>query len=82
MVFFHFYSIFYRRFCKQTVETDQTPHSAASGLGVHYSPTSHKKDARLIWVTKTLIRLPNVQAGLRLCYLQTSKSGFLTLQPF
>ena len=23
----------------------------ASGLGLHYLPLSHKKDARLIWVT-------------------------------
>ena len=29
---------------------DQTPCSVASGLGLHYLPTSHKKDARLILV--------------------------------
>ena len=27
------------------------PHSAASDLGLHCSPLSHKKDARLTWVT-------------------------------
>ena len=26
------------------------PHSAASDLGLHCWPMSHKKDARLIWV--------------------------------
>ena len=26
------------------------PHSAASDLGLHCLPMSHKKDARLIWV--------------------------------
>ena len=31
-------------------DPDQTPHSAASGLGLHCLPTSHKKDTRLIWV--------------------------------
>ena len=39
---FHFYSNFKRTFCKQTV--------AASDLGLHFLPMSHKKDARLIWV--------------------------------
>ena len=29
---------------------DQTTRSAASGLGLYCLPTSHKKDARLIWV--------------------------------
>ena len=27
------------------------PHSAASDLGLHCLPMSHKKDARLIWVS-------------------------------
>ena len=31
-------------------EPNQTPHSAASELGLHCLPMSHKKDARLIWV--------------------------------
>ena len=31
---------------------DQTPHSVASDLGLHYLPMSHKKDARHIWVKK------------------------------
>ena len=29
---------------------DQTPRSAASDLGLHCLPVSHKKDARLLWV--------------------------------
>ena len=39
MVFF--YSIVNRIFCKQIVETLSSG-SAASGLGLHYLPTSHK----------------------------------------
>ena len=31
-------------------DPDQTPHFAVSGLGLHYLPTSHKKNAWLIWV--------------------------------
>ena len=37
---------------------DQTPQSAASDLGLHCLPMSHKKDARLIWVN------PIAQRGL------------------
>ena len=33
-------------------ESDQTPHSVASDLGLHYLPMSHKKDARHIRVKK------------------------------
>ena len=31
-------------------DPDQTPRFAASDLGMHCLPTSHKKDAMLIWV--------------------------------
>ena len=31
-------------------DPDQTPHSVASDLALHYLPMSHKKDARHIWV--------------------------------
>ena len=42
---------FSRIFCKQNSgDPGQTPHSAASGLGLHSLPMSHNKDARLIWV--------------------------------
>ena len=33
-------------------DTDQTPHSVASDLSLHYFPMSNKKDARHIWVKK------------------------------
>ena len=33
-------------------DPDQTPHSVASDLGLHYLPMSHKKDTRHIWVKK------------------------------
>ena len=33
-------------------DTDQTPLSAPSDLGLHCLPLSHKKDAILIWVKK------------------------------
>ena len=48
---FHFYSRFYRKLCKQTVETlTRQLHSVASDLSLHYLPMSHKKDASHIWV--------------------------------
>ena len=34
-------------------DPDQTPHSAASGLGLRCLPMSHKKDARFKWVKTT-----------------------------
>ena len=51
-LYFSFYLNFNRTFCKQTVERDpdQTPRSVASGLDLHCMSTSHKKDARLLWV--------------------------------
>ena len=43
---FHFYSNFSRTFCKcNSGDPDQMLHSAASGLGLQYLPTFHKKDA-------------------------------------
>ena len=47
--FLHFYLNINRIFCKQTVESDQTPHS---DLGLHLLSMSHKKDDMLIWVKK------------------------------
>ena len=35
-------------------DPDQTLHSVASDLGLHYLSMSHKKDARHIWVKKCL----------------------------
>ena len=35
-------------------DPDQTPYSAASHLGLHYLPMTHKKDARHIWVKMQL----------------------------
>ena len=46
---FQFYSYSYRTFWEPTVVT-LIRHSAASDLGLHCLPMSHKKDARLIWV--------------------------------
>ena len=53
----HFNSNFNRTFCKKTVETEQMPRSAASGLGLHCLPTSHKNNARLIWVKENITLL-------------------------
>ena len=36
-------------------DPDQPPHSVVSGLGLHYWPTSHKKDARLYWLNLKLL---------------------------
>ena len=38
-------------------DPDQTPHSVASDLGLHFLPMSHKKDARHIWVKMQLFCL-------------------------
>ena len=45
---FHFYQNSNITFCKQIVETDQTPRVAAADLVLHYLSMSHKKDPRLI----------------------------------
>ena len=34
-------------------DPDQTPHSVASDLGLHYLPMSYKKEAMHIWVNKS-----------------------------
>ena len=44
-----FYIFMEHSVCKQW-RGDQMPHSAASGLGLHCLPMSHKKEARLIWI--------------------------------
>ena len=62
---FHFYSIF-NILQANSGEPGQTPISVASGLGLHYLPTSHKKDARLIWVKHDL---------------ETPKTDFLMKRP-
>ena len=46
MVFF-IYKTFFKA---NSREPDVTPWSAASGLGLHCLPMSHKKDARCIWL--------------------------------
>ena len=38
-------------------DPDQTPHSVASDLGLHYLPMSHKKGAMHIWVKNAIILL-------------------------
>ena len=38
-------------------DSDQTPHSVASDLGLRYLPMSHIKDARHIWVKMQLFCL-------------------------
>ena len=51
---FHSSSNFDRNLCKQqTVETQ----NAASDLGLHYLPASHRKDARLIFIIGELMSL-------------------------
>ena len=48
--FFHFHSYSIRTSCKQRVET-LIRQNAASVLGLHSLPMSHKKDDRLKWNT-------------------------------
>ena len=38
-------------------DPDQTPHSVASDLGLHYLSMFHRKDARHIWVKNAIILL-------------------------
>ena len=38
-------------------DPDQTPHSVASDLGLHYLPTSQKKDTRQLSVKNAIILL-------------------------
>ena len=49
MVFF-FFKFNKNVLCANSGDPDQTPHSAASDLGLHCLHMSHKKDVRLIWV--------------------------------
>ena len=41
-------------------DTDQTPHSVASDLGLHYLPMSHKKDAKQCNHFAYLIRVAEI----------------------
>ena len=58
MVFFHLHSILKRAFGKQTVpvsgDPDRMPRFAASDLGLHSLPMSHKKDAKHLSVNVSL----------------------------
>ena len=44
----------------QVLDPDQMPHFAASDLGLHYLPMSHKKDVRLIQVKTVLLSTQNI----------------------
>ena len=48
MLFFIFIQILIEHSASKQWNPDQTKHSVASGLGLHYLPTSHKKDPGLI----------------------------------
>ena len=54
-VFFYFYLNFNKT--ANSGGPEQTPHSAASDLGPHCLPMSHKKDARLIKAYLTFMLL-------------------------
>ena len=54
---FQFYSNFNRTLQANSRDPDQMLRSRASGLGLHYLPTSHKKDARLYGLSKLFITL-------------------------
>ena len=47
----------YKFLLSNSVDPDQTPHSAASDLCLHCLPRSPKRDARLIWVKDTVMIL-------------------------
>ena len=50
---FHFYKNFNRIF--SSGDPDQMPQPVASDLGLHCLHMSHKKDARLIWISAVYI---------------------------
>ena len=53
----------------------QMPHSAASDLGLHCFPMSHKKDARLIWVNVVNKKIVFLHASYkRVDYLYTPRA--------
>ena len=82
---FHFYSNSNRTFCEQTVETlitIQMRHSAASDLGLHCLPMSHKKGARLIWVnTQVRFHICDICSG-STCFLERIYTGILASRCF
>ena len=47
-------------------DTDQTPHSVASDLGLYYLLMSHKKDAWHIWVKIQLFCLSHKMGSILL----------------
>ena len=57
MVFFIFIQVLIVNYASKQWRLDQTPHSVASDLGLHYVFMSHKKDARHIWVKMQLFCL-------------------------
>ena len=60
MEFFIFFQILKEHsVCANNGESDQMLHFATSHLGLHCSPMSHKKDARLIWVNNMFITYGN-----------------------
>ena len=76
---FRLYSNFNRKLCKQTVDcgdTDETPLSVASGLGLHCLPTSNKKDARLIWVKSILLEPDSIFSMLHSLVVPDDSCGF------
>ena len=50
MVFFIFIQMLLGHSITNGGDPDQTPHFAASDLGLYFLPKSHKKDEGLIWV--------------------------------
>ena len=50
------YFAFVSKFQLNSGDPDQTPLSAASDLGLHCLPMSHKKDARLIYGFKKVLK--------------------------
>ena len=48
-----------------SVDPDQTPHSAASDLGLYCLPMSLLWDARLKWVKRTANQFPSLQITTR-----------------
>ena len=57
VVFYILIQVLIQTYASKQWRSDQTPHSVASDLDLHYLHMSHKKDARHIWVKMQLFSL-------------------------
>ena len=75
MVIFICIQILINILCADSGDPDQMPRSAASDLGLHCFPMSHKKNARLIWINVVNKKIVFLHASYkRVNYLYTPRA--------